>query len=167
VQSPLELRDPETGQDLAVAQRGEAFAAVQLLCRLVRGSRLRDRAAGLWFRPERRSEERDADSSPEEVREHREPVEVDRRAVEFPRDHPGEAVFDMRPEERLAACLQLLERLVQGRYPVGADEARLHLVCPPLQREDLRSDACVGKVEQSHLELRRKHGFCIVAASKA
>src|SRR5687767_9290511 len=84
VQRPLELRDPQTRQNLAVAQLGEAFAPVELLCRLVRSSGLRDRSARLGLRPERGSQQGDADSSPEEVREHGEPVEIDRSAVESP-----------------------------------------------------------------------------------
>ena len=75
-------------------------------------------------------------------------VEVDRLAVEPPGDRAREDAVDPHTEKRLAALLEVAQRLAQGRYLVRSDQLRLDPVGPPLELDQLCRDPDVGEVER-------------------
>ena len=89
-----------------------------------------------------------------------ESVEVDRLAVHAPRDRAHEDPILERAEERLAARLQLRERLAKRWNRIRPDQLGLHAVCRALQLEQPGRDRRIGEIESVELQFGRRRHSC-------
>jgi hypothetical protein len=125
----------------------EAFAPVESLGGFVGRAGLHDRAPRVGLRGQNSAHECHADAAPEEVRIDREPVNVDRLAVELPRHDSGKALVDERAEELFSARAQVFDGLLERRKRVGADQLGFDTIRATLNLEHNRRYGRFGYVE--------------------
>ncbi len=143
----LETRNSDAAAHLLLVDLDEAFAPVESLGGFVGRASLHDRAPRVGLRGQNSAHERHADAAPEEVRIDREPVNVDRLAVELPRHDSCNALVDERAEELLSARAQVFDGLLERRKRVGADQLGFDTIRATLKLEHNRRYARFGYVE--------------------
>ncbi len=143
----LEERNSYTVADLALVDLDESLAAVESRRGVVGSAGLHNRAPRDGFDRQDRADKRDTDAAPEEGRIHGKPVDVDRHAVELPRDYAGELVVDERSEEVLSTCAEVFDGFAERRNRLGADQLRFDAIRTPLNVENRRRGRRIGDVE--------------------